>query len=92
MGGGRPMTAWEEAARQAKANRILIQLVALGVDHEECELLSDQAWEALAHLAGVNLPSWKTKDLVVQLLAEYDEARARMAAISSPLDGMEVVR
>ncbi len=80
------MNGYEEAARMAKANRLLVELVALGVDHEEAPFLSEQAWEALAHLAGVNPPSWRTRELVVELLAQHDEARQRMAAIMDPFD------
>lgn len=85
------MNGYEEAARERKANRIFVVLLAHGVDSEEAGFLSEQAWEALAHLAGVNPPSWRTKALVVSLLAQHAEAQQRMAAIMDPFDGLETV-
>ncbi len=82
------MTIWEEAARERKAHALADRLQALGVDSEVTPWLAEEAWEGLALLAGVRSPSWRTKELVVEALAEHEERVRRMAALSVPLPGM----
>jgi hypothetical protein len=79
---------WADLARERKAIALADQLQALSVDSEECPWLSDAAWAALSHLAGVNYPSELTKGWVVVLLEQREEVQRRMAAMSNRLPGV----
>jgi hypothetical protein len=79
----------EAEARLRKAIKIADQMILMGVDAEVAPLLPESSWDGFALLAGVRTPSWRTRDLVVELLAEHDEAAQRMAAISDRLPGVD---
>lgn len=82
------MILTESEARLRKALRLADQLVALGCDSETAPWLPDAAWEGFALLAEVRPPSWRTKEVVVQLLAEREDAQRRMANLSQQLPGI----
>jgi hypothetical protein len=79
----------EAEARLRKAIKIADQMILMGADAESAPYLPESAWDGFALLAGVRVPSWRTRDLVVELLAEHDEAAQRMAAISDRLPGVD---
>ncbi|HEV2121242.1 MAG TPA: hypothetical protein VGW38_00510 [Chloroflexota bacterium] len=78
----------EELYRERKAIALADQLQAVGCDSEEAGWLSAEGWAAVAGLAGVHYPSPLTRELVVALLAQREEAARRMASMSPQLEGM----
>ncbi len=81
------MTIWEVAARERKAHTLADQLQALGVDSEVAPWLAEEAWESLALLTGVRPPSWRTRELVVDVLREREAVARRWAEMSDRLVG-----
>lgn len=75
------MNAYEDRARMRKALKLAV-LLRGKVTPAEVRMLPDDAWEHVAVLAGVEVPSVVTRELVAHIFELEAEVRTSLAVVA----------
>lgn len=59
---------YQQAARIEKAAALLALLMEHGVVASDAALMTDEHWRAAAKAARVNPPSWRTQQIIVNMM------------------------
>ena len=69
------MSAYEYAARQAKAAKLVGTLASVGIPAHKARLMTEEEWASVAKCAGCKFPSETTKQEVYQQLEDMVKPR-----------------